>query len=90
MVSGYRAHPELKKWQSIIGMNLKNYRKDLEMSQYELASRCGISQEAYRRTELGENCPTINTLLTLAQFFGVEWTDFLVHPAGQQPILEEE
>ena len=65
---------------------LKNLRMEKNMSQQELADIVGKTQQAVYLWEKGENEPGIESLILIADFFGVT-TDFLL---GRQTEAAEE
>lgn len=50
---------------------LKTLREQRNLTQTELAKTLGISQRAYAHYEKGENEPSIETLIRLAEYYGV-------------------
>ena len=66
------------KKQPVHGERIEEIRKDMKLSQRELAAQAGISYDALRRVENGET-NTINSdmLIRLAEFFEVS-TDYLL------------
>lgn len=52
-------------------MKLYELRKNLNLSQEELASKLGIGQTSISGYELGKNEPDISTLIKIADFFKV-------------------
>ena len=65
--------------------NLKACRKARHLSQEVVAVHCGISYSTYRRYESGEHEPTLSTLCTFADYFGVT----LDQLAGREPLPTE-
>lgn len=61
----------------ITGMKLKKLRKDLKLTQKDMADVCAISREAYCHYELGMNLITTLTLYTLCKSFNISMDDFL-------------
>ena len=62
--------------------NLKACRKNRHLSQEVVAVYCGVSYSTYRRYEIGEREPTLSTLCTFADYFGVT----LDQLAGREPL----
>ncbi len=56
---------------SIFGEKIKNARKNIEISQEELALRVGVSGRSIQAYELGEKKPRNKTLIKLAEVLGV-------------------
>lgn len=63
-------------------MNLKEIRTRRRLTQQQVADRIGCSSVVYSRYECGARQPPIETLLKLAEIFGVT-VDFLL---GRQDI----
>ena len=59
------------------GENLKYLRTEKKIGQVELAHRLGVSKGIISMWENGLREPTMSSLITLAQFFGVS-IDYLV------------
>lgn len=57
--------------------NLKNLRKNLKITQKELAKELSITRSAYNHYELGNYEPDIKTLIKLANYFNVS-VDYIV------------
>ena len=51
-------------------MNLKTIRKQMKMTQQEVASHLGVHQVTYGNYELGKRQPKPETLKKLARIFG--------------------
>lgn len=51
--------------------NLKKLRKDRKLTQIALQMQTGIEQALLSKFENGERIPPTETLLTLAEFYGV-------------------
>lgn len=61
----------------IIFERLKLLRKDRGVTQKEIASSVGVSEVSYQRFEYGTVRPSLETLIALADYFGVS-LDYLV------------
>ncbi len=59
------------------GENLKKLRQARGLTQQELGSRVGLSKAVVSKYENALGYPTLDTLITLAAFFGVT-TDYLL------------
>lgn len=57
--------------------NLKTIREKKHISQQEVANYLGITRQAYSHYEVGRRKPDYETLLKLAEFFGVSVLDLL-------------
>ena len=63
-------------------MNIKNIRVQKGFTQSEVASALGVSSVVYSRYETGKRQPSIDTLIQMADIFGVT-VDYLL---GRQDI----
>ena len=54
-----------------IGKNLKELRKNLGLTQQNVADKLGISRVNYTRYETDVSCPDFDTLVLLADFYDV-------------------
>ena len=63
-------------------MNIKNIRVQKGFTQSEVASALGVSSVVYSRYETGKRQPSIDTLIQMADTFGVT-VDYLL---GRQDI----
>ncbi len=68
---------------------LKEARQSKGITQAELADVLGITQQGVARWENGKSNPTLETLITLADFFGVS-TDSLLGRTGMKNVLFNE
>lgn len=71
-------------------MRLKELRKQKKLRQCDVAEVINCSQAVYSRYENGERAPSMDTLKTLADFYGVtidylSGHDDLHHTAGEEP-----
>ncbi|RLA59888.1 MAG: XRE family transcriptional regulator [Epsilonproteobacteria bacterium] len=57
---------------SELGKALKNRRKDLGITQKELASICNLSHNGISRIEMGESDVKLSTLLKMGQILGID------------------
>ena len=57
---------------------LKNLRKGRRMTQEKLAKVFHISQTSVSKYETGEALPDIETLVKMADFFGVTLDEFII------------
>jgi len=67
----------LKGLSNHLGTTLKRLRKDMNMTQWELADRIGINRSSMSMYERGERTPLVGTLEIIAKFFNVS-TDYLL------------
>lgn len=61
-----------KNWAEYIGKTIRQFRKDRNWTQAELAQRAGIPQSHVCRIELAEYTPTYRTLEKIAKAFGLD------------------
>lgn len=59
----------------LLGKRIREYRKKHNLTQFQLAERLGIDDKHLSRIELGKNMPQANTILKLAEVFGIEVKD---------------
>ena len=55
---------------------LKHIRIDADMKQVEVASKVGITQQAYWMIENGYRRPSVATAKQIAAVLGFDWTKF--------------
>ena len=58
-------------------MNLKKLRKELNLSQKDVAINIGITDKTYANYENGNTEPNIDTIIKLAEFFHVTTDELL-------------
>ncbi len=68
----------------LFGARLRELRTAADLSQRELAKRCGTSAAAISNFEAGNNAPTLGTLVRLAEALGCNVTQ-LVEVLDQKP-----
>jgi transcriptional regulator with XRE-family HTH domain len=68
----------------LFGARLRQLRAAADLSQRELAKRCGTSAEASSNFEAGNNAPTLGTLVRLAEALGCNVTE-LVEVLDRKP-----
>ena len=66
----------------IVGKNLSSLRKAHKMTQAELAEHLNYSDKAISKWERGESLPDADSLLALANLFGVT-VDYFFHKENQ-------
>lgn len=71
-----------------VNENLKAVREKKHVSQQEVADYLGITRQAYSHYEVGRRKPDYETLLKLAEFYGVSVLDLL--EAEKAPTQEGE
>ena len=67
----------------IIGKRIKNCRKELGMTQKDLAQKIGCAEITIRQYESGRNAPKIDTRIAIAKALGVSY-DALFRPFGEE------
>lgn len=71
-----------------VNENLKAVREKKRVSQQDVADYLGITRQAYSHYEVGRRKPDYETLLKLAEFYGVSVLDLL--EAEKAPTQEGE
>ena len=67
----------MKDIKSIISKNLLLLRKDMGITQAELAEKFNYSDKAVCRWECGDTLPDINVLYALCEFYGITMNDLV-------------
>lgn len=62
-----------KKFTSRVGVLIRNFRIAADMTQKELAEKCGLNESTIRNYELGNRYPDEATLLNIANHLGVSF-----------------
>lgn len=62
-----------EKFTSRVGFLIRNFRIAAEMTQKELADKCGLNESTIRNYELGNRYPDVATLLNIANNLGVSF-----------------
>lgn len=73
----------------VFAQNLIMLRKQMKLTQIELAEKINYSDKAVSKWERGESVPDVSVLLTLAKLFGVS-IDFLVTEHNNEEIAKEQ
>lgn len=60
-----------------IGLNIRNRRIELKLTQTDLAYRCGFEKQNMYRIENGKTNPTIKTLLIIAKELDIDIVDIM-------------
>jgi len=71
---------------SIISDNLKKYRKDLSMSQAELADGADLTPAAICQFESGKKTPSIKTLRKIADTLKISVNDLMDGNEGKKDV----
>lgn len=75
-----------KELQTLIGERAKTYRKNLSLSQEELAANSGISLSTVQKFETGKANISLNNLLTILRHLGlIENIDQLIPEQPENP-----
>ena len=72
----------------LIGKQLQNRRKKLELTQLQLAEILGVTHQAVSRWETGESIPDIQTLLELSKLYSITIDD-IINPNDRIVKVEE-
>jgi transcriptional regulator with XRE-family HTH domain len=67
-------------WESIIGGNLRRFRKARGLTQESLAAEVDLDIRQIGRIERGESYPSVGLLVQLAEVLGVEPGAFFTPP----------
>ena len=59
-------------WESVIGANLRRFRKAREMTQEGLAAAVDLDVRQIGRIERGQSYPSVGLLVEMAELLGVE------------------
>lgn len=73
----------------IFAQNLISLRKQMKLTQIELAEKINYSDKAVSKWERGESIPDVTVLMTIASLFGVT-LDFLVTEHAEPEIVAEQ
>jgi len=66
---------EIKDFNKIIGHNLLKLRKNMKLTQMEVAEKFNYSDKSISKWEKGESLPSVDVLCELANFYGVTLDD---------------
>jgi len=70
--------------------NLKAYRLELGMTQFEMATTLGITTRGYRNYELGAREPDLSTLVKIADMLDVSLDDLVGRTFPKNPLMDTE
>ena len=73
----------------VFAQNLISLRKQIKLTQLELAEKINYSDKAVSKWERGESIPDVTVLMTIASLFGVT-LDFLVTEHAEPEIVAEQ
>lgn len=74
--------------QETMGKRMAAYRKEMGMTQDELAEKVGVSAQAVSKWENDQTCPDITLLPALAKIFGITVDELLSGKAEAQPAVQ--
>lgn len=63
---------------------LADIRASLELTTYQAAEKCGISQSFYSAIENGTRTPAVPQAKTIAKRLGFDWQRFYLEPGDKQ------
>ena len=66
----------------IIGQNISDCRKELNLTQEQLAERAGISQQFLSKLENGKGVPSVETIMSLCDAMNLEANKLLTRSAA--------
>lgn len=69
-----------------IGNAIKNLRIERQLTQYQLAEKCQVTQSAVALWERGRNCPSVKRVKLLALIFNVPLEFILGHRRTLFPV----
>ena len=85
---------ESKKDKEIVDMtfaeNLKMLRKQVGMSQEQLAEKIGVSRQAVTKWETGAGIPDIENIMAISTLFDISIDDLLSNKSGSKKLPETE
>ena len=60
----------------VIGEKIKNRRKQLKMTQFELAEKIGLHEKHISRIESGQNFPNLDSFFKILEILDLKMSDF--------------
>jgi transcriptional regulator with XRE-family HTH domain len=70
-----RTSPAARHHALLVGLNLRDHRRDAGLSQYDLAEALGVERQRVSRWERGVNIPGAGQQDQIAELLGIHWTD---------------
>ena len=64
----------------IIAMNIRSHRKEQGKSQWQLAKKLSITQNAYSKMEMGKTKITLQNFMIIADYLKINTADLLNNP----------
>lgn len=68
--------------------NIRNYRKENNLSQDELAEKLGVSRQSISLWENGQTQPTVDNIIALAKIFNITADELLESYDGARTFQE--
>lgn len=72
------------------GDKIKSKRRELNLSQEELANKLGLTRQAISKWETEKSTPTMTNLRELAEVFGVDMAYFIGENKSEERVKKEE
>ena len=73
----YKGNKEVEKLdKKVIGEKIKNRRKQLKMTQFELAEKIGLHEKHISRIESGQNFPNLDSFFKILEILDLKMSDF--------------
>ena len=85
----YRSESFMQDVKIIFAQNLISLRKQMKLTQIELAEKINYSDKAVSKWERGESIPDVTVLMSIAELFGVT-LDFLVTERTEPDVIAEQ
>ena len=60
----------------VLGEKIKNRRKQLKMTQFELAEKIGLHEKHISRIESGQNYPNLESFFNILEVLDLKMSDF--------------
>ena len=60
----------------IIGEKIKNRRKQIKLTQFELAEKIGLHEKHISRIESGQNFPNLDSFFKIIEILDLKMSDF--------------
>jgi len=81
---------EIRDFNAVIGKNLLKLRKNMKLTQMEVAEKFNYSDKSISKWEKGESLPSIEVLCELAAFYGVTLDDLTKESDSEISVKIEE
>ena len=73
-----------------IGKRIMRHRKQLQLTQDQLAEKLGVTAQAVSKWENDQSCPDITMLPKLAEIFGISTDELLGHKQPEEKVHQAE